>query len=163
MIVLLTSLSVDVHGSSYGNNDPQDMSASDVAMAAFPSIPFAVPTPTCGLSGGLHCTLPLDGSVRCTKLHLRLHGHSHPQRQTVHCPWMGCSDTLQWMNIPRHVQSVHLGIRFICFDCGKAYTRREGLTRHTTSLKCHGQCLFCIEKNMLTTERSSGAAPHARE
>ena len=29
---------------------------------------------------------------------------------------------------------------------------------HTASLKCYGQCLFCIQKNVLTTECSLGAA-----
>lgn len=162
MIVLLISPSGNVHGGIHENDGSHDTSALDVAMAGFPSTPFVVPAPICGLAGGLPCALPLDGSVRCTRLHLRLHGHHHPQRQTVHCPWIGCSDTLQWMNVPRHIQSVHLGIRFRCFDCGRAYTRREGLTRHTASLKCRGQCLFCIKKNILTTEHSSGA-PIVRE
>ncbi|KAH0832986.1 hypothetical protein J3R83DRAFT_11964, partial [Lanmaoa asiatica] len=76
------------------------------------------------------CALPLSGSVKSIKSHLRMHGYRHPQRQAVQCPWMGCSNTLRWMNIPRHIQSVHLGIRFECFNCGKRYTRLEGLARH---------------------------------
>ncbi|KAH0831159.1 hypothetical protein J3R83DRAFT_13735, partial [Lanmaoa asiatica] len=99
--------------------------------------PFAVPLPTCGILGGLPCALPLDGSVKSIKWHLRMLGHRHPQRQTVLCPWNGCSDTLQWMNIPRHIQSCHLGIRFGCLNCGKSYTRPEGLTKHTASLNCN--------------------------
>ncbi|KAI9574321.1 hypothetical protein HD554DRAFT_2034459 [Boletus coccyginus] len=72
----------------------------------------AVPAPTCGLAGGLHCTLPLGGSDKSIGDHLRVHGHTHPQRQAAQCPWVGCSDTLQWMNIPRHIRSIHLGVRF---------------------------------------------------
>ena len=129
-----------MHASSHGNNASEGMPPHDVG--GFP----AVPAPTCGLAGGLHCTLPLGGSARSIGFHLRMHGHRHSQRQTVQCPWVGCSDTLRWMNIPRHIQSIHLGVRFRCFNCGKAYTRPRGLAMHTASLECYGQCLFCIEE-----------------
>ncbi|KAG8216035.1 hypothetical protein J3R82DRAFT_8031 [Butyriboletus roseoflavus] len=113
-------------------------------MAGSPVAPFAVPAHTCGLAGGLPCALPLDNSTTSVRLHLRLHGHMHPQRQIAQCPWMWCSDILQWKNIPRHIQSVHLGIRFRCFNCGKPYTRSEGLARHTTSQKCIGLVNACV-------------------
>ncbi|KAF8554903.1 hypothetical protein OG21DRAFT_1508289 [Imleria badia] len=64
------------------------------------------------------------------------------ERQVIQCPFMGCSDTLQWINIPRHIKSIHLGVRFRCPNCGKLYTRPEGLATHTASLKCYGRCLF---------------------
>ena len=136
-----------MHETSHENNGSH-ISALEVAMSGFPAGPFAVPEPTCGLTGGLHCALPLDGSVQSIKLHLRRHGHRHAQRQAIECPWMGCSHTLKWMNIPRHIQSIHLGVRFRCFNCSKPYTRPEGLARHTVSLKCYGQCLFQVDKNV---------------
>lgn len=116
-------------------------------MPDFPTVP-----PTCGLAGGWSCALPLDGSTKSIKLHLRMHGHRYPQRHVVQCPFRGCSDTLRWMNTPRHIQTIHLGVRFRCVNCGKPYTRPERLANHTASLKCHGQCLFCIGKNMLSTD-----------
>ncbi|KAF8554906.1 hypothetical protein OG21DRAFT_1508298 [Imleria badia] len=107
---------------------------------------LVVPAPACGLAGSLPCALPLEGSAQSIRLHLRMHGHRHAQRQVVQCPFMGCSDALQWMSIPRHIKSIHLGVRFRCPNCDKQYTRREGLATHTASLKCYGQYLFCIEK-----------------
>ncbi|KAG6381980.1 hypothetical protein JVT61DRAFT_608 [Boletus reticuloceps] len=119
-----------------------DVSALAVATTGL----HAVPAPTCGLASGLHCTLPLDGSTKSIKLHLRKHGHWHSQRRVVQCPWTGCPAILRWMNIPRHIQSIHLGVRFRCFNCGKAYTRPEGLAVHTASLKCYGNAYFCVER-----------------
>ena len=140
---MLTPPSGDVHESSHENNAPQDAPANEVAMEG---VLAAIPAPTCGLAGGLHCALPLGGSAKSIKLHLRMHGHSHPQREAVQCPCVGCSRTLQWMSIPRHIQSAHLGVRFRCLNCGKSYTRRRGLAKHTLSLTCYGQYLFCIEE-----------------
>lgn len=128
------SLSDNVHGVM------AHVSALGWTMSGLAVGPFAVPARTCGLSGGLHCGLPSDGSLTAIKLHLHTHGHRHARRQAVQCPWMGCTDTLKWMNVPRHIQSIHLGVRFACFNCGKLYTRPEGLARHTIALKCYGQC-----------------------
>jgi hypothetical protein len=141
--VLLTLSSGNVHESSHENNASQDMPAHEVAMEGIQAA--AMPAPTCGLAGGLHCVLPLEGSVKSINSHLRMHGHRHLQREAVQCPWVGCSHTLQWMSIPRHIQSAHLGVRFTCLNCGKQYTRPRGLAMHTASLKCYGQCLFRIQ------------------
>lgn len=142
ILILLTLSPGDVHQSLYAS---QDVPGLQGAMTSSPS----APTPTCGLAGGLHCTLALQGPVKSIKLHLRKHGHRHPQRQVVQCPWVGCPGTLRWMNIPRHIQSVHLGVRFRCLNCGKPYTRQEGLAMHTVSLKCYGQFLLCIKNAYL--------------
>ncbi|KAF8141172.1 hypothetical protein EV363DRAFT_1150227 [Boletus edulis] len=126
-----------MHQSFHVNNALQGVSTLAVVTTGL----HAIPAPTCGLASGLHCTLPLDGSTKSIKLHLRKHGHWHSQRQVVQCPWTGCPAILRWMNIPRHIQSIHLGVRFRCFNCGKAYTRPEGLAVHTASLKCYGMCI----------------------
>ena len=138
MTTLLNSLSGNVPEISHDNNGSQDVSALDAEMEGLVADPFAMPVSTCGLAGGLQCTLPLDGSVKSIRRHLRLHGHRYPQRQAVQCPWMGCSDTLLWMNIPRHIRTFHLGVRFECANCGKPFTRPQGLARHIASLKCNG-------------------------
>ena len=139
----MTPPSGNPHESSHENNNSQDVPAHEAAMEGLPAV---IPASTCGLAGGLHCALPLDGSTKSIKLHLRAHGHRHAQREAVQCPWVGCSRTTQWMSIPRHIQSTHLGVRFRCLNCGKSYTRRRGLAIHTASLTCYGQCLFCIQK-----------------
>lgn len=148
MTALLISSSGNMYETFYENNGSQNVFPLELEMEDFPGDPFGMPAPTCGLAGGLHCALPLHGSIKSIRQHLRLHGHRHLQRQVVRCPWMGCSDTLLWMNVPRHIQSIHLGVRFRCFNCGKLYTRFEGLARHTTSLKCNGQLLFWVGKNV---------------
>ncbi|KAG6332247.1 hypothetical protein ID866_6839 [Astraeus odoratus] len=48
----------------------------------------------------------------------------------VVCPWQGCTKSLQYMNLPRHIRSAHLGVRFCCERCGKSVTRKEGIARH---------------------------------
>ena len=68
-----------MHESSHENDASQDMPAHEVATEGFP----AVPEPTCGLAGGLYCALPLDGSAKSIKLHLRTHGHRHQQREVL--------------------------------------------------------------------------------
>ena len=148
--VLLTPPSDNVYGSSHGYNVSQDVPALQVVMPGFP----ALVAPTCGLAGGLPCVMPLEGSAMSIKWHLRMHGHKHLQREVVQCPWVGCSDTLQWTNIPRHIKSIHLGVRFWCPNCNRAYTRRNGLVAHTASLNCQGLCLrlCCIDKNILSTD-----------
>ncbi|KAF8548196.1 hypothetical protein OG21DRAFT_790166 [Imleria badia] len=124
----------NVHGSSHEYNAPQDVPTLQAAIPGFP----ALPAPTCGLAGGLPCALQLEGSVKSINLHLRRHCHRYPQRHVVQCPFTGCSDTLQWINIPRHIKSIHLGVRFRCPNCDKPYTRPKGLATHIASQKCHG-------------------------
>ncbi|KAF9234109.1 hypothetical protein BU15DRAFT_66022 [Melanogaster broomeanus] len=36
------------------------------------------------------------------------------ERSMVQCPWTGCIDVLRRRNIPRHIRSVHLGVRVQC-------------------------------------------------
>lgn len=159
---LLTPPSDNMYEGSHENYGSHDVSPPQVGMTGFPAAPFSVPAHTCGLFGGLPCALPLDNSVKSVRLHLRLHGHMHPQRQIVQCSWMGCSDGLRWMNIPRHIQSVHLGIRFKCFNCGKLYTRPEGLERHTISQKCIGLVNVCSALKKTYSPPSVLQAPHTR-
>lgn len=137
-----------MHDLYHEHSTLQNAPAFEAAMTNFPSATAS----TCGLAGGLHCAVPLDGSAKSIRLHLRMHGHRHPQRQVVQCPWVGCSATLQWTNIRRHIQSIHQGIRFRCPNCNKAYTRSGALAMHTASLKCHSQCLFGTEKTALTNQ-----------
>ncbi|KAN0081345.1 hypothetical protein V8E55_008969 [Tylopilus felleus] len=76
-----------------------------------------LPTMSCWISS-LYDELFLN-----TSSYLHRHGHRHPQRQIVQCPFEGCSSSMLWMNIPRHIQSIHLGVRFRCPNCDKPYTR----------------------------------------
>lgn len=103
---------------------------------------------TCNANGPRTSSAPLETfwwyAVRSTarwyapfhKGHLLMHGHKHRGKVVVQCPWAGCSDRLRWMNIPRHVRFIRLGVRMACPNCKKSFTRAWGLTKHVTSKKC---------------------------
>ncbi|KIJ08162.1 hypothetical protein PAXINDRAFT_18681 [Paxillus involutus ATCC 200175] len=97
--------------------------------------PSAMQTLICGLAGGAICTQPLYSTMASLREHIRMHGHKHPGRSSVQCPWMGCQDRLQWENMPRHIASIHMGIRLQCERCGKLFTRAKALEKHTASDK----------------------------
>ncbi|KAG6334746.1 hypothetical protein ID866_4347 [Astraeus odoratus] len=63
-------------------------------------------------------------------MHLQQHGYVYKGNAMVQCPWPGCTKQLQYMSVPRHIRSAHLGVRYRCKRCGTMLTRREGLTRH---------------------------------
>ncbi|KIJ12867.1 hypothetical protein PAXINDRAFT_14424 [Paxillus involutus ATCC 200175] len=101
----------------------------------FTPAPPPMRTLVCGLAGGTTCTQPLYGTMASLREHIHTHGHKHPGRSTVQCPWMGCPDRLQWENMPRHIASIHMGIRLQCERCGKLFTRAKALEKHVTSNK----------------------------
>ena len=101
-----------------------------VPMALAP--PFVSP---CKIFGDKPCNQPLDGTPASIRWHLSMHGHNHQGGEMVQCPWAGCSDNLRWMNIPRHIRSIHLGVRIVCPTCEKSFTRSLGLAKHVASSK----------------------------
>ncbi|KIJ67149.1 hypothetical protein HYDPIDRAFT_109171 [Hydnomerulius pinastri MD-312] len=92
----------------------------------------------CHLAHNAPCTDPLLGTVQSIRAHLRMHGHKHREKSVVACPWEGCNKELRWMNIPRHIRSVHLGVRVHCVHCGKPFSREKALEAHRASQKCKG-------------------------
>ncbi|KAF9223820.1 hypothetical protein BS17DRAFT_781270 [Gyrodon lividus] len=131
---------VAVPGGMHPN--PLDANALPQDPPAVQATPDYAPAPaimealTCGLAGSAPCTQPLYGTMPSIRRHLRLHGHNHPERLVIQCPWTGCPDRLQWVNVPRHIGSIHLGIRLQCWKCGKLFTRANALERHVASNKC---------------------------
>ncbi|KIM59367.1 hypothetical protein SCLCIDRAFT_1018978 [Scleroderma citrinum Foug A] len=83
----------------------------------------------CRLSGP-PCGALLGGSIQSIRAHLRFHGHRYEECSIISCPWQGCTAQLQYMSVPRHIRSTHLGVRFRCEQCGKTLTREEGLAKH---------------------------------
>ena len=90
----------------------------------------------CKIADDMPCNQPLDGTLASIRRHLSMHGHKHQAREMVECPWAGCSDNLRWMNIPRHVRSIHLGVRLVCPTCERSFTRSLGLAKHIASQQC---------------------------
>ena len=98
--------------------------------------PEPTPMSSCNIDTNMPCNQPLDGTLLSIRWHLALHGHKHQGKDLVQCPWAGCSDMLRWMNIPRHIRSIHLGVRMVCPTCERSFTRPLGLTKHVASNKC---------------------------
>ncbi|KIJ12868.1 hypothetical protein PAXINDRAFT_101072 [Paxillus involutus ATCC 200175] len=101
----------------------------------FSPAPPAIQTLICGLAGEATCPQPLYDTMASLREHLHMHGHKHPGRSSVQCPWMGCQDQLQWENMSRHIGSIHMGIRLQCWRCGKLFTRATALEKHAASDK----------------------------
>jgi uncharacterized protein (DUF983 family) len=113
-------------------SDVQITPVHAMTMALAP--PFVSP---CGIVGNMPCNQPLDGTLVSIRWHLSMHGYNHQGREMVQCPWAGCSDKLRWMNIPRHIRSIHLGVRMVCPTCERSFTRSLGLAKHVaSSRKC---------------------------
>ncbi len=51
----------------------------------------------------------------------------------LQCGWGECDKTLTYGELVRHVKSDHLSARWPCPDCGKHFTRPNGVTRHKQS------------------------------
>ncbi|KIJ60395.1 hypothetical protein HYDPIDRAFT_117314 [Hydnomerulius pinastri MD-312] len=90
----------------------------------------------CHLAPGAACADLLLGTVPSIRAHLRNHGHKHKENSVIPCPWAGCNKRLRWMNVPRHVRSVHLGVRVWCGKCGRPFTRERGLEVHLALTNC---------------------------
>ena len=94
--------------------------------------PFVSP---CKIVGDKPCNQPRDGTPASIRWHLSMHGHNHQGREMVQCLWAGCSDNLRWMNIPRHIRSIHLGVWMVCPTCKRSFTHPLGLAKHIASSK----------------------------
>ncbi|KAF8843805.1 hypothetical protein BDN67DRAFT_119516 [Paxillus ammoniavirescens] len=120
---------------------PGDIHPNPPDAPAIQGTPNFVPAPpamqalTCRLASGTTCAQPLYGTMASLREHIRMHGHKHPERSIVRCPWMGCQDQLQWENMPRHIGSIHMGIRLQCWRCGKLFTRTKALEKHVVSTR----------------------------
>ncbi|KAG1740836.1 uncharacterized protein EDB91DRAFT_1131712 [Suillus paluster] len=49
----------------------------------------------------------------------------------ISCGWDGCSEQMKPGNLPRHVLSSHLEVRWICLLCSKSLSREDAFRRHT--------------------------------
>lgn len=85
---------------------------------------------TCQIAGNTTCTVPLEGNIRSIRMHLRQHGYRQKECSAIICPWQGCKEVVQYRNLPRHVRSIHLGVKLRCAQCGKGFTRADGMAKH---------------------------------
>ena len=78
---------------------------------------------------------PCDGSApgknREMGEHLRvLHRFVGHERDMVQCEWENCGQSMQRMNVPRHIVSRHLLAAASCRFCGKQFSRPDVVARH---------------------------------
>ncbi|KAI9572121.1 hypothetical protein HD554DRAFT_2067096 [Boletus coccyginus] len=85
----------------------------------------------CRWLSGPPCDGQAPGRNREMGEHLRAYhrfiGH---ERDTVQCDWENCGQTMQRMNIPRHIVSRHLLAAASCRFCGKQFSRPDVVARH---------------------------------
>ncbi|KAG9316410.1 hypothetical protein JVU11DRAFT_2444 [Chiua virens] len=91
----------------------------------------------CRWLGGPQCDGLAPGRNREMGEHLRAYhrfvGH---ERDTVQCQWENCGQTMQRMNVPRHIVSRHLLAAASCRFCGKRFSRPDVVGRHERT--CNG-------------------------
>lgn len=85
----------------------------------------------CRWLGGPRCDGLAPGRNREMGEHLRAYHHfiGH-ERDTVQCEWENCGQTMQRMNVPRHIVSRHLLAAASCRYCGKRFSRPDVVARH---------------------------------
>ncbi|KAH7884306.1 hypothetical protein F5I97DRAFT_1888523 [Phlebopus sp. FC_14] len=138
-----SSVAVAHHASTnalFNSNTPTSESAmSSTIHHPPPPLPPTAPISSsliqtsCRIASAQVCTFPLMGNIQSIRFHLRLHGHRHREQVVVSCPWAGCTRPLRWANVPRHIRSCHLGVKFQCNKCKKQFTREYGLATHVAA------------------------------
>ncbi|KAH0827557.1 hypothetical protein J3R83DRAFT_4278 [Lanmaoa asiatica] len=85
----------------------------------------------CQWLGGPRCDGLAPGKNREMGEHLRVYHHfiGH-ERDTVQCEWQNCGQTMQRMNVPRHIVSRHLLAAARCRFCGRRFSRPDVVARH---------------------------------
>ncbi|KAM5530626.1 hypothetical protein V8D89_015695 [Ganoderma adspersum] len=66
-------------------------------------------------------------------------------QEKLPCRWGKCVKELTYGQLVRHVKGDHVGVRWPCADCGRRFTRPNGVTRHKSSASA------CM-KNQATAE-----------
>ena len=75
---------------------------------------------------------PLDSASRNQLLRIPVVRGS---KETVRCPWQGCSSAVKRDNYARHVDETHLKkVKDVCTGCGRVFQRMYMKRKHN----CHG-------------------------
>ncbi|KAG2043831.1 hypothetical protein BDR03DRAFT_335455 [Suillus americanus] len=68
--------------------------------------------------------------------HLRMHGVNGPANSVISCAWGDCGRApMKRESVVRHVEEVHLQVKYLCDQCGAPFSRRS--TRNAHVLKSH--------------------------
>jgi len=94
-----------------------------------PNLPFYYHP--CRWLSGPQCDGRAPGKNREMGEHLRVFHHfvGH-ERDPVRCEWENCGQTMQRMNVPRHIVSRHLLAAARCRFCSKRFSRPDVVSRH---------------------------------
>lgn len=111
-------------------------------VAPQPPTPPAAPDPSmplnpgffyhpCRWLGGPQCDGLAPGKNREMAEHLRVcHHFVGHERDVVPCEWENCGQSMQRMNIARHIVSRHLLAAANCRFCGRQFSRPDVVARH---------------------------------
>ncbi|KAJ8582277.1 hypothetical protein M405DRAFT_830920, partial [Rhizopogon salebrosus TDB-379] len=103
------------------------------------------PAHTYDLNGTFQCLWVGEYGLRCNDFfcgqnlsaHLReVHDIHGGDKTPIFCLWHGCGLGLNKESLSRHVEERHLCIGHRCGTCGKSYSRRDTLSKHTKT--CSG-------------------------
>ncbi|KAG0695908.1 hypothetical protein DFH29DRAFT_953521 [Suillus ampliporus] len=70
--------------------------------------------------------------------HLRTHGVQGSGDLVMPCAWDGCARTpMKRQSVVRHVEEVHLQVKYPCSQCGTSFSRKNTLKSHLSRLHSH--------------------------
>lgn len=103
---------------------------NDPAVLASPDHTFCL----WDIGGGIPCSAYI--SVLDLSTHLRMHGVKGPGDLVIHCAWDGCARApMKRESVIRHIEEVHLHLKYMCSQCGTSFSRKYTLNSHV--LKAH--------------------------
>ncbi|KAG2104090.1 uncharacterized protein F5147DRAFT_272315 [Suillus discolor] len=113
-------------------------------MSAFLSAPHNDPTPATDFSNHTICSwdsglgIPCGAYISVSNLskHLSTHGVNGPAKSVISCAWGDCGRAaMKRENVIRHVEEVHLQVKYLCDQCNASFSRKS--TRNAHVFKLH--------------------------
>lgn len=75
------------------------------------------------------CGIPVLGDQ--FSMHLRdYHGVTGADKIRMRCCWVRCGTSMNKESMVRHVEEMHLQLRYTCTLCGEGFSRRSTMTSH---------------------------------
>ncbi|KAG2104088.1 uncharacterized protein F5147DRAFT_705021 [Suillus discolor] len=90
----------------------------------------------CSWHSGLGIPCGAYTSVSDLSRHLSMHGVNGPAKSVISCAWGDCGRApMKRESIVRHVEEVHLQVKYLCDQCSASFSRKS--TRNGHVFKSH--------------------------
>ncbi|KIK39164.1 hypothetical protein CY34DRAFT_89736, partial [Suillus luteus UH-Slu-Lm8-n1] len=77
-------------------------------------------------------------SVSDLSKHLWMHGVNGPAKSVITCAWGGCGRApMKRESVVRHVEEVHLQVKYLCDQCNASFSRRSSRNAHVVKSHPH--------------------------